>query len=217
MDTAPSSARDIPVSPREREAQLAALQARVLACRACHEAGFIAEAHPIRHAWTPRQRTMIVGQAPGLQTELKQFHFAGPGGKLLGQWLTAAGYDPEHWRDACYITSMTRCFPGKNPRGSGDRKPGPAELALCRPYLDDELRLVQPRLILAVGGMAIDFFLGRSSLDRVVGTLAMAHGRAILPLPHPSPVSRWLNDPAHRLLLDRAIGLLGSARRDLDL
>jgi uracil-DNA glycosylase len=42
-------------------------------------------------------------------------------------------------------------------------------------------------------------------------------GRVVLPLPHPSPVSRWLNDPAHRLLLDQAIGLLTRARRDLDL
>jgi uracil-DNA glycosylase len=207
----------LPVLSKSREEQLAALQARVLACRACHAAGYIAGAHPIRHAWGPRQRTMIVGQAPGLQTELKQFHFAGPGGKLLGQWLVAAGYDAEHWRDACYITSMTRCFPGKNPRGNGDRKPGPVELALCRPFLEEELRLVQPRLILAVGGMAIDYFLGKSSLDRVVGTLATVDGRAVLPLPHPSPVSRWLNDPAHRLLLDNAIALLAQARRDLDL
>lgn len=197
--------------------RLAALQARILACRACHQAGYIGEAHPVRHAWEPRQCTMIVGQAPGLQTELKQFHFAGPGGKLLGQWLVAAGYDPEQWRDACYITSMTRCFPGKNPRGNGDRKPGPAELALCRPFLEEELRLVQPRLVLAVGGMAIDYFLGRSSLDRVVGTLVTVDRRAVLPLPHPSPVSRWLNDPAHRVLLDRAIALLAQARRDLEL
>ncbi len=217
MAAVPCTASDIPVLADDREGQLTALQARILACRACHEAGYIGDTHPIRHAWAPRQRTMIVGQAPGLQTELKQFHFAGPGGKLLGQWLAAAGYDPEHWRDACYITSMTRCFPGKNPRGSGDRKPGPAELALCRPFLDEELRLVQPRLILAVGGMAIDCFLGRSSLDRVVGTLATVDGRAVLPLPHPSPVSRWLNDPAHRLLLDQAIELLATARRDLDL
>ena len=160
------------------------------------EAGLIAEAQPVRQPWTPQQRTMIVGQAPGLQTQIRKYHFAGPGGKLLGQWLAAAGYDPEQWREACYITSMTRCFPGKNPRGNGDRKPGPRELALCRPYLDEELRLIQPRMILAVGGMAIDHFLGRSSLEAVVGTLATVDGRAVLPLPHPSPVSRWLNDPA---------------------
>jgi uracil-DNA glycosylase len=217
MVTVSSTAAQPNHSSDDRPAELADLRARILACRACHQAGYIREARPIRHAWTPQQKTMIIGQAPGLQTEIKQFHFAGPGGKLLGQWLATAGYDHEHWRDACYITSMTRCFPGKNPRGSGDRKPSPAELALCRPFLDAELRLVQPRLILAVGGMAIDAFLGRSSLDRVVGTLVTVDGRAVLPLPHPSPVSRWLNDPAHHRLLDQALGLLADVRRDLDL
>jgi len=196
---------------------IATLHRRILACRACHQAGFLADVGPVRHPWAPQQRTMIVGQAPGLQTELRRFHFAGPGGKLLGQWLARAGYDPENWRDACYITSMTRCFPGKSPRGKGDRKPGPAELSLCRPFLDEELRLVKPEVIVPLGALAIEAFLGRCSLDAVVGTMPTVDGRLVLPLPHPSPVSRWLNDPEHRRLVDRAIELLADARRSRDL
>src|SRR4051812_35660367 len=148
--------------------ELAALHDRIRACRSCESAGYIPAARPIRHPWTERQRTMIVGQAPGAQTEAKRFHFAGPGGVLLGRWLVKAGYDPDHWREQCYITSLTRCFPGKAPRGGrGDRKPSPAELALCRPFLDAELRLVQPTVVLAVGGMAIEHFVGRGSLERL--------------------------------------------------
>ena len=200
-----------------RTAELGALHTRILACRACETRGFVQSARPIRHAWTERQRTMIVGQAPGAQTEAKRFHFAGPGGVLLGQWLMSAGYDPDRWREQCYITSLTRCFPGKAPNGKGDRRPSPAELALCRPYLDHELRLVRPRLVLAIGGMAIEHFLGRASLDRVVGTLAEVDGRPVLPLPHPSGVSRWLNDPAHQRLVARALQILSGLRAELDL
>ncbi|MCC6175319.1 MAG: uracil-DNA glycosylase [Chloroflexi bacterium] len=163
------------------------------------------------------QRTMIVGQAPGAQTEVKRYHFAGPGGQLLGRWLTAAGYPAETWREHCYITSMTRCFPGKNSRGQGDRKPSPAELALCRPFLEAELQLVRPKVVLLLGTLAIDSFLGRHPLEAVVGTIHERDGRLFLPLPHPSPVSRWLNHPDHRRLVDRALTLLAETRARLDL
>ena len=201
----------------KRSEEIATLHAQIVACRTCETAGLVPAARPIRHAWAPRQRTMIVGQAPGAQTEAKRFHFAGPGGILLGRWLVAAGYDPDRWRDDCYITSLTRCFPGKAPNGKGDRRPSPAELARCRPFLESELRLVQPRIVLAVGTMAIEYFLGRVALDTVVGTMAEVDGRAILPLPHPSGVSRWLNDPAHQRLVERSIELLAQARIDLEL
>jgi uracil-DNA glycosylase family 4 len=202
---------------QRRAAEIAALHARIVACRSCEAGGFIPAARPIRHPWTERQRTMIVGQAPGAQTEAKRFHFAGPGGVLLGKWLVAAGYDPDHWREQCYITSLTRCFPGKAPNGRGDRRPSPAELALCRPFLSEELRLVQPRIVLAIGTMAIEHFLGRAPLDIVVGTIAEVDGRRILPLPHPSGISRWLNDAAHQRLVEQALHLLARSRVALDL
>jgi len=202
---------------KRREGEIAALHAGIVACRACETSGFVPAARPIRHPWTDRQRTMLVGQAPGAQTEAKRFHFAGPGGVQLGRWLVAAGYDPDHWRDQCYITSLTRCFPGKAANGKGDRRPSPAELTLCRPFLDEELRLVQPRMVLAIGTMAIEHFLGRVSLDRVVGTIVEQDGRRVLPLPHPSGVSRWLNDPAHQRLVDQALTLLARSRGELGL
>jgi len=205
-------------SIQQREAEIAALHASIVSCRACETAGFVPSARPLRHPWTERQRTMIVGQAPGAQTEAKRFHFAGPGGVLLGRWMARAGYDPDHWREQCYITSMTRCFPGKAPRGGkGDRRPSPAELALCRPFLDDELRLVRPKVVLAIGGMAIEHFVGRASLDAVVGTVVEVDGRFVLPLPHPSGVSRWLNDPDHQRLVERALVELSSLRQRFEL
>jgi uracil-DNA glycosylase len=199
---------------------ITALHKSIVDCRACHTAGYIGSARPLRHPWTERQRTMIVGQAPGAQTEAKRFHFAGPGGRLLGTWLARAGYDPVHWRDQCYITSLTRCFPGKAPGGKGDRRPSPAELALCRRFLDAELRLIQPRIVLAVGGMAIEHFLGaagKQPLRETVGQMFEVDGRPVLPLPHPSGVSRWLNDPTNQQLVEQALTRLDEMRHDLDL
>ena len=202
---------------RARSRQIEALHARILACRACQELGYVEEARPVRHPWTPSQRIMVVGQAPGAQTHAKRYHFAGPGGLLLERWFVAAGFPPNAWRERSYITSLTRCFPGKSPRGKGDRKPSPPELQLCRPFLDAELALVRPRLVLPVGTMAIEHFLGKQPLEAVVGQLIQQAGRLLLPLPHPSPVSRWLNDPAHQELVARAIALLARCRVELEL
>ncbi len=190
---------------------IGALQQRVLTCRACQAAGLLAEAAPIAHG-PPSARVLVVGQAPGLRSHRSRRHFAGPAGSVLEQWFDRAGFPPRYFREHAYLSSLTRCFPGAAPGGSGDRRPSPRELALCRPFLDAELRLLQPAVVLLVGKMAIEHFLGRCRLDDVVGTLVERDGRRYLPLPHSSGVSRWLNDPAHRAQVDRAIALLGECR-----
>jgi uracil-DNA glycosylase family 4 len=199
------------------EAAIGALHQRILACRACQDAGYIPVARPVRHPWAALQRVMIVGQAPGAQTEAKRYHFAGPGGKLLERWFIAAGFPAESWRERSYITSLTRCFPGKSVRGKGDRRPSPAELELCRPFLEAELSLVRPLLVMPVGTMAIEYFLGRRALEEVVGKSFELAGRVVLPFPHPSPVSRWLNEPTNRARVERAVALLARYRHELEL
>jgi uracil-DNA glycosylase family 4 len=187
------------------------LRERILACRACQEAGLLPEAAPIAEG-PERARVMVIGQAPGLRSHLRRIHFAGPAGRVLQQWFVRAGFPETYFREQAYLSSLTRCFPGPAPRGQGDRRPSPAELRLCRPFLEAELRLLQPALILLVGKMAIEHFLGRCRLEDVVGTLVERNGRRYLPLPHSSGVSRWLNDPANRALVDRAIELLAECR-----
>jgi len=90
-------------------------------------------------------------------------------------------------------------------------------MALCRPFLDRELTLLRPKLVLLVGKLAIDVFLGKQPLTSTVGRVFERDGRVCLPLPHASGVSRWLNDPAHRALLDQALGELSSLRLLLQL
>ncbi|MDQ3856343.1 MAG: uracil-DNA glycosylase [Chloroflexota bacterium] len=149
---------------------------------------------------------LVIGQAPGVRTMRSGKHFSGPGGKILRDWIAQGGIPLDRQPDEVYLSSLTRCFPGPAPRGgAGDRRPTPAELRLCRPFLEREFQILDPALVLLVGSMAIQAFLGRVTLDEAVGTLVERDGRHWLPLPHPSGVSRWLNDQAHSALVATAL------------
>jgi uracil-DNA glycosylase len=200
----------------ERQASgLSALAEEVLACRACEVAGYLSRANPIRPSALEDARIVLIGQAPGSVTDAKGYHFAGPAGTFLSQWLDRAGFPPGYFREHVYLTSLTRCFPGKSASGNGDRVPSRAEMALCRQFLDRELELIQPRLVLLVGKMAIDAFVGKRPLVATVGQVFEVDGRLFLPLPHASGVSRWLNDAANRALLDMALAELSRLRVEL--
>ena len=160
-------------------------------------------------------RVMIVGQAPGSVELTTRRPFSGRAGAELRRWLARAGIAE---RDLPYRTSITKCFPGKATSGSGDRRPSPAEIALCAPWLEAELALVRPEVVLLVGTLAIDRLWGSAPLGAVVGRSkrsAALGGALLIPLPHPSGASRWLNDPVNRARLGRALRLLGRTWRDL--
>ena len=189
----------------------------VVACRACAVAGYLGAANPIRPGLIDEPRMLLIGQAPGPVTDRKGYHFAGPAGRFLDQWLDRAGFSAGYFREHVYLTSLTRCYPGKSPSGNGDRPPSAAEIALCRRFLQLELALIQPRVVLLVGKMAIDAFLGKQPLVVTVGQLFERDGRVYVPLPHASGVSRWLNAPTNRALLDQALAELSRLRIELSL
>jgi uracil-DNA glycosylase len=163
----------------------------------------------------PEQRLMLIGQAPGIIELGPRKPFAGRAGRELERWMQRAGFvDEDHFRSLTYVTSVTKCFPGKSPGGSGDRRPSVVEVAQCRPWLLAQLEIQRPRLIILFGSLAIEQFaaaLPDRSLDILVGQIfeTRTPGRLLLPLPHPSGASRWLNHPAHRGLLEQALVLLG--------
>lgn len=199
----------------DRAMQLDRLQRQVAGCRRCVEAGWLAAANPVGGArGRVTDRLMLIGQAPGRLSVERGLPFGGPGGKILEQWLTRAGFPPGFLRTGVYLTALTRCFPGKVPGGKGDRAPSPEEIALCHPYLEAELALVDPALVLLVGGLAIRTLLGLGPLEARVGQIFPHKGRRWLPLPHPSGVSRWLNAPEHQALLEQALDLLAQWRED---
>ena len=160
-----------------------------------------------------RDRIAIVGQAPGSVELAVGQPFSGRSGLELRRWLAEAGLDEAHLP---YRTAITKCFPGKSTTGSGDRRPSPAEIALCAPWLEAELALLRPRVVLLLGGLAIARFWGKIALEDAVGTSRSVGGVTYIALPHPSGASRWLNDPTHRLLLKRALAKVRIAARRLD-
>lgn len=188
-----------------------ALQQRILNCRLCEEHGYIPEARPLVSG-LPGNRVMVIGQAPGHRSVAKGRSFSGPGGTILQKWLEQAGFPPGYLHAHTYLSSLTRCDPGRNLRGDGDRRPSPAEMALCRPFLDAELQLLQPRVVLLVGTMAIETFCGKVKLEDAIGTYQEREGMLFLPLPHPSGVSRWLNDTEHLKLHQQALEILAEWR-----
>jgi uracil-DNA glycosylase family 4 len=187
--------------------ELVELQQQIRCCRRCQENGYILKAQPLVTGRSD-DRIMVVGQAPGHRSIAKGRSFSGPGGTILQKWLEQAGFPPGYLHSHVYLSSLTRCDPGRNPRGDGDRRPSPAEIALCKPFLDAEFQLLQPEVILLVGTMAIETFFGKVKLEEVIGTYREREGMLFLPLPHPSGVSRWLNDPEHLKLHQQALGIL---------
>ncbi len=194
-----------------RQEAIKELQQRIRCCRLCEEHGYIAKAQPLVSG-RPDDRIMVIGQAPGHRSIAKGRSFSGPGGTILGKWLEQAGFPPGYLHSHVYLSSLTRCDPGRNARGGGDRRPSPSEIALCKPFLEDELQLLQPEVILLVGTMAIETFFGKVKLEEVIGTYQVREGMLFLPLPHPSGVSRWLNDPEHLKLHQQALEILASWR-----
>jgi len=200
------------VNLSKRQATLAALHAEILACRRCTLAGYRVEGTPVLGG-TPEmlarpRRVMLVGQAPGRMEAGNGRPFSGPAGKRLFSWLIGIGVDEESFRRQVYMAALTRCYPGPSPSGHGDRRPSAHELLLCRQFLDRQMEIVQPELVLLVGGMATEAFLGKLKLEEAIGHLHERDGVRYVPLPHPSGASTWLNDPAHQALLGQALNLI---------
>jgi uracil-DNA glycosylase family 4 len=195
----------------------AALGAHQAACRECHacvDDGIIAEANPtFQGDWGAP--FFLVGQAPGPAERESRRPFSGRAGKELDRWMVRAGFEgPEEFRRLTYIAALMRCFPGRNRVGRGDLRPPPAAVANCARWLNAELRLLKPKVLILVGQMAITRFLGPGRLEDRVG-LSFGARPVMIPLPHPSGQSRWLNDPSNRARLASALTLIGQQRLTL--
>ena len=184
------------------------------ACRLCGHQGVIpVVSRPVS------PRAMLVGQAPGQTEAVDQRPFAGRAGKTLFRWLERAGVDETRAREMLYIAAITRCYPGPSRSGRGDRVPSRRERDLCADWLDRELVALCPPLIIPVGRLAIERFLGPVPLEEVVGrAIPVGHpgGDAIaIALPHPSGASSWIHQGNHARLVDEALGLLRTQFSDL--
>jgi uracil-DNA glycosylase len=184
---------------------LTSLQRDNRACRVCVEAGHPLESGPVFEGHSG-QRAYLFGLAPGVVEGEEGRPWRGRAGQALRRWLEL---DEERFYATFYCAAVTRCYPGKPPSGRGDRPAAPEERRLCAFWQEWELHLLQPKLLVPVGGVAIKRLLDLDSLACVGERIVLADAVAI-PLPHPSGASGWLNDAENRSRLERALGLLRS-------
>lgn len=216
------------------------LHTHMRACQICYEAGYSIVPGAVFRGQSTAD-VLLIGQAPGVTEVEAKRPFNASSGRRLFQWLGEAGWDEDAFRDNQYMTAVTKCYPGKHPSGKGDRVPSKAEQALCRPFLEQEIRFVKPKLMILVGGLAIKLLYPKSyRLTEVIGTAVYfppstlknpvnfnfqdgqlldrfdraldINGRWVVPLPHPSGASLWPNKPENKRLIHKAIHILEQAR-----
>ena len=173
-------------------------------CRACVEAGYPLESLPVI-APGEGQLAYLFGQAPGIVEGQERRPWRGRAGQTLRRWLAM---EEDEFYATFYCASVTRCYPGKPPSGRGDRTPTPVEQQLCEFWRDQELRLLRPRLIVTVGGLAARRLLAVKSVTECVGVRYELGDTVAIPLPHPSGASSWLNVPANKERVTAAVELV---------
>ena len=156
-------------------------------------------------------RILHVGQAPGDKEPKLGRPFAWTAGKTLFRWFhEALGWTEAEYRSRVYMAAVCRCFPGKR-AGGGDRVPDPDEIQNCAPWLQREIEILRPMLVIPIGKLAIAQFIEVPRLDAVIGHVfpLSRHGVVfdLVPLPHPSGASPW-----HRMEPGKTL-LRGALRR----
>ncbi|WP_334223848.1 uracil-DNA glycosylase family protein [Thiosocius teredinicola] len=188
--------------------QLSDHQAALRACRQCPQMiGPVVVGQPVMSP------ILMVGQAPGQHEGRLGRPFAWTAGKTLFGWYEQIGLDETAFRERVYMAAVCRCFPGKKAKG-GDRVPSPGEIENCAAWLDAELRLLRPSLLIPVGKLAIAQFLPVGKLSDVIGRShrveVAGHAVDVIPLPHPSGASTWHRTEPGISLLHKALGLIES-------
>ncbi len=188
---------------------LRGLVKKIKACRKCSlPEGSYPVFSPVFSA-----KIILIGQAPGKEEIEKGTPFIGKAGRRLFGWLAKVGIKEDAFRKRVYITQIMKCFPGKGKRG--DLKPKKENLKNCLPYLKEEIRRLDPKVLIPVGSLAIEDILGKRRLSEVIGERfeieLFGKRRIIIPLPHPSGASVWLFRKENLIRIEKAVKILKKA------
>jgi DNA polymerase len=156
-------------------ADLATLARDIHDCRRC-PLGF-SRTHAVPGVGPESARIMVVGEAPGQNEDQQGEPFVGAAGKLLDQLLKGIGLS----RGDVFITNILKCRPPNN------RDPQPAEVQACSPYLEQQLRLIKPEVVLILGRHALARLLpGHDSISRLHGRVIVKDAVTYIPVYHPA-------------------------------
>lgn len=185
MAEPPSAAAGSALAPLAPSSPLSDLAAACEACRGCPLGSSRQQA--VVGRGNPLAPVMLIGEAPGADEDACGLPFVGRSGRLLDALLSDAGLASD---DDLYICNVIKCRP------PGNRRPNPQELASCRPWLEQQIRLVDPTVILLAGATALAAVLGiRAGITRLRGQWRMddsplLRGRWLMPILHPSYLLR---------------------------
>lgn len=168
---------------------------------------------PVVTGQSVASKVLLVGQAPGDKEGVMGKPFAWTAGKTLFKWFTSIGLEEVTFRKRVYMAAVCRCFPGKNPKG-GDRVPTDQEIHNCSHWLDAEIEMLRPQLIIPVGKLAIEQFMDVARLVYVIGHEFELEENGeiidVIPLPHPSGASTWHRTEPGISLLQQSLSLIQS-------
>jgi uracil-DNA glycosylase family 4 len=163
---------------------LATLERFLAGCPRCKLSG--SRTRIVFGAGNPGADLMFVGEAPGREEDEQGLPFVGAAGGLLTKIIEAMGTT----RDDVYIVNTVKCRPLEN------RNPEPDEVAACRPFLEEQIRLVAPRVIVTLGTFAAQAILGTDEpISQLRGRWHVAHGARVMPTYHPAFLMR---SPKHK-------------------
>ena len=182
---APQSAVGRPKSSPDKTAAFAALRERALACVKCPNLASSRQ-HVVFGVGNIDAQLMFVGEAPGADEDQQGEPFVGAAGQLLTKIISATGLS----RGDVYIANILKCRPDMPAGSSGNRKPTPAEMQTCIPYLHEQIDLIQPKVIVALGGTAMEGLLGLTGITKLRGQWHEYRGIPLMPTYHPAYLLR---------------------------
>ncbi|HLH53218.1 MAG TPA: uracil-DNA glycosylase [Verrucomicrobiae bacterium] len=174
------------LTPEAKAAAFAELRQRAMACKKCaHLAS--SRKNVVFGVGNINARLMFVGEAPGADEDVQGEPFVGKAGQLLTKIIQTMGLS----RDSVYIANILKCRPDTPGQASGNRKPTPAEMQTCIPFLHEQIDLIQPGVIVALGATAVEGLLGKTSgITRLRGQWHTYRGTPLMPTYHPAYLLR---------------------------
>jgi len=179
-------AETLALSSLERIATFAALRERALACVKCPNLAS-SRKNVVFGVGSIDAQLMFVGEAPGADEDESGEPFVGAAGQLLTKIILATGLS----RADVYIANILKCRPDTPGETAGNRKPTPAEMATCIPYLHEQIDLIRPKVIVALGATAVEGLLGKTvGITKLRGNWQTYRGTPLMPTYHPAYLLR---------------------------
>ncbi len=191
---------------RVKERRLTELYQEIRECRRCD----LPQSQKVLPSGGIESRVMVIGQAPGKRELVTCLPFSGPAGARFFEWFAGFGITETNLRRIAYITATVKCYPGHVAGRMIDKAPSSSQVRNCFSFLEKELKILRPRLLVPIGKLAIARIIGERKLSEAVGKKfredVLGHLCTVVPLPHPSGANPWnFRNPD---LLRQALSLL---------